>query len=239
MACVTLKRSAAFDILGPSSAKRHRCSANLPCNCQLPAQESVFTPSSELTKSQIHRRIREEVKRLQRRRVIPRFPPNCLPSNADVDANRPSSPEEANPPACFQVISSMRHMAIRSPKADSHACGSDSDEGDSSPPRVRSPDFLSSPPATSVSPQPPTSPIPPSSAVSRSAPVTQDTVPLFTLPQVTALCDRLIREREDQLREEYDSILSCKLAEQYEALLKFNQDQLSHRFKDSPISYVS
>ena len=42
--------------------------------------------------------------------------------------------------------------------------------------------------------------------------MSQDTVPLFTMRQVTALCDRLIREREEQLREEYDNILCCKLA---------------------------
>uniref|UniRef100_A0A5K3FRZ9 Akirin n=1 Tax=Mesocestoides corti TaxID=53468 RepID=A0A5K3FRZ9_MESCO len=236
MACVALKRSAAFEIIGPSSPKRHRCSSSLPCNCQLPAQESAFTPSTKISKSQIHRRIREEVLRLQRRRVIPKFPIHCLPTNIeapDVYNDRPSSPEESSPPACSQVISSMRHMAIRSPKADSEA-SSDSDEGceaSTSPPQSR--------PASSVAALAQASSKIASSVASGATHASHDTVPLFTLCQVTALCDRLIREREDQLREEYDNILSCKLAEQYEALLKFNQDQLSHRFKDTPMSYVS
>ena len=36
--------------------------------------------------------------------------------------------------------------------------------------------------------------------------------PLFTLKQVTLIVERLWREREEQLREEYDRVLSEKLA---------------------------
>ncbi|VDK23064.1 unnamed protein product [Taenia asiatica] len=137
---------------------------------------------------------------------------------------------ECTPQSCSQVISSMRQMAIRSPKLDSPA-SSDSDEtsdGSCTPPHTE----LSS----SLRPMLPQSP---SSSAPKSARTSQDTVPLFTMCQVTALCDRLIREREEQLREEYDNILCCKLAEQYTALLKFNQDQLSYRFKDAPMSCKS
>lgn len=45
---------------------------------------------------QIHRRIRHEVWRLQRRRIIPKFPANCLPGRRDahdVYNERPGSPE--------------------------------------------------------------------------------------------------------------------------------------------------
>lgn len=141
-------------------------------------------------------------------------------------------------------------MAIRSPKPDSPA-SSDSDEtsdGSCTPPHTESSSSLR-----------PTLPQSPSSATPKSAHTSQDTVPLLTMCQVTALCDRLIREREEQLREEYDNILCCKLAgralvafdflwlsflifpilEQYTALLKFNQDQLSYRFKDAPMSCKS
>ena len=104
---------------------------------------------------------------------------------------------------CSQVISSMRQMAIRSPKPDS-STSSDSDEncdGACSP----------SPPADVSSSQTPPSQSLPSDTQKRAR-MGQDTVPLFTMRQVTALCDRLIREREEQLREEYDNILCCKLA---------------------------
>ncbi|KAL7059092.1 hypothetical protein AAHC03_013916 [Spirometra sp. Aus1] len=226
MACVALKRSCAFEILGPASAKRHRCSSTLPCNCQLPTPKSVFTPAAELTRSQIQRRLREEVKRLQRRRLLPRHPLSRTPQNdGDAFGDRPSSPEESAPPACSSVITSMRSMAIRSPKSD---CQTDSENEQN--PEPPSPVRLSDRPVRELQ----HTECPASERLS-----TSDSVPLFTLPQVTALCDRLIREREDQLREEYDNILSCKLAEQYEALLKFNQDQLCHRFQNAPMNYVS
>ncbi|KAM7542330.1 hypothetical protein Aperf_G00000000148 [Anoplocephala perfoliata] len=230
MACVTLKRSAPFEPIGPSSSKRHRCSMNLPCNCQLPAQESVFTPSSRLSKEQIIRRIRQDVWRLQRRRAIPKFPPNCPPGASDpseVDNDRPCSPDESTVPSCSQVISRMRQMAIRSPKPES-AISSDTDEASDG---SCSPRLLDIPDSPQLSQSPPSFP--------STKPLSQDDVPLFTIRQVTALCDSLIREREEKLREEYDTILCGKLAEQYTALLKFNQDQLSDRFKDIPMSYVS
>ena len=36
--------------------------------------------------------------------------------------------------------------------------------------------------------------------------------PLFTLNQLTAVCQRMIKEREGQIREEYDKVLASKLA---------------------------
>jgi len=64
-------------------------------------------------------------------------------------------------------------------------------------------------------------------------------IPLFTFKQVSLVCERMMREREEHIRQQYDQVLSCKLAEQYEAFLKFNHDQLSRRFKEAAASYVS
>ncbi|CAH1800274.1 unnamed protein product [Owenia fusiformis] len=64
-------------------------------------------------------------------------------------------------------------------------------------------------------------------------------VPLFTFRQVTLMCDRMIKEHEGNVREEYDKVLSCKMAEQYEAFLKFNHDQIQKRFNETAASYVS
>ena len=36
--------------------------------------------------------------------------------------------------------------------------------------------------------------------------------PLFTLRQVGMICERLLKEREEKIREEYDDILTTKLA---------------------------
>lgn len=53
--------------------------------------------------------------------------------------------------------------------------------------------------------------------------------PIFTFKQVGMICERLLRERENQLREQYDKILSLKLAEQYDTFVKFTYDQIQKR----------
>ncbi|CAF0917214.1 unnamed protein product [Adineta steineri] len=62
---------------------------------------------------------------------------------------------------------------------------------------------------------------------------------LLTLKQVNIICARLLKEREEKLREEYDRILSNKLSEQYEGFVRFTQDQLTRRFSELQFSYVS
>lgn len=65
-------------------------------------------------------------------------------------------------------------------------------------------------------------------------------IPLFTFKQVSMICERMLKERESQIREQYNTVLTCKMAEQYEAFLKFNHDQIQRRFSnDSIASYVS
>ncbi|XP_065315944.1 akirin-2-like isoform X1 [Gordionus sp. m RMFG-2023] len=63
--------------------------------------------------------------------------------------------------------------------------------------------------------------------------------PLFTLSEVKFICEKLIKEREEIIREEYDKILYSKLSEQYEAFVKFNTDYLHKKHCDIPLSYVS
>ncbi|XP_018118892.1 akirin-2 isoform X2 [Xenopus laevis] len=63
--------------------------------------------------------------------------------------------------------------------------------------------------------------------------------PLFSLRQVGMICERLLKEREDKIREEYEEILTTKLAEQYDAFVKFTHDQIMRRFGEQPASYVS
>ncbi|XP_046874195.1 akirin-2-like [Hypomesus transpacificus] len=63
--------------------------------------------------------------------------------------------------------------------------------------------------------------------------------PLFTLRQVGMICERLLKEREDKVREEYEETMTTKLAEQYDTFVKFTHDQLMRRFGEQPASYVS
>lgn len=64
--------------------------------------------------------------------------------------------------------------------------------------------------------------------------------PLYTMQQVEMICERMLREREAELREEYERILHMKLADQYEQFVKFTYDQLHRGFNNTePPSYLS
>lgn len=63
--------------------------------------------------------------------------------------------------------------------------------------------------------------------------------PLFSLKQVGLICERLLKEREEKVREEFEETLTAKLAEQYDMFVKFTHDQLLRRFGEQPASYVS
>lgn len=51
--------------------------------------------------------------------------------------------------------------------------------------------------------------------------------------QVSMICERMLKERETEIREEYDRVLTYKLAEQYDAFVKFTHDQLQKRFSSN------
>lgn len=44
------------------------------------------------------------------------------------------------------------------------------------------------------------------------------------------ICERMLRERESEIREEYDNVLTSKLAEQYDAFVKFTYDQIQRNY---------
>ena len=78
--------------------------------------------------------------------------------------------------------------------------------------------------------------------------------------QVTTVCQRMLKEREEQVRVEYDSVLVTKLSgelscyiimcvcvlqcillfpEQYDAFVKFSHDQVERRLAESTCSCKS
>jgi len=64
--------------------------------------------------------------------------------------------------------------------------------------------------------------------------------PLFTFRQVGLICERMLKERENEIREEYDKVLTSKLAEQYDTFVKFTYDQIQKRFEATTVpSYLS
>lgn len=64
-------------------------------------------------------------------------------------------------------------------------------------------------------------------------------LPLFSMNQLNAICERMLKEREQAIREQYDKILTQKLSEQYDAFVKFTHEQIQRRFETSQCSYVS
>lgn len=92
----------------------------------------------------------------------------------------------------------------------------------------------------------PPSPLPASTSVTAATtrPIARITATkdkaLFTFRQVGMICERMLHEREHQIREEYDKVLNNKLAEQYDAFVRFSLDQLQKRFETSAVpSYLS
>ncbi|XP_011634258.2 akirin-2 [Pogonomyrmex barbatus] len=64
--------------------------------------------------------------------------------------------------------------------------------------------------------------------------------PLFTFRQVGLICERMLKEQETQIRQEYDQILHVKLSEQYDAFVKFTYDQIQKKFESAAApSYLS
>lgn len=64
--------------------------------------------------------------------------------------------------------------------------------------------------------------------------------PLFTFRQVGLICERMLKDREDQIRQEYDQVLISKLAEQYDTFVKFTYDQIQKKFEAANVpSYLS
>lgn len=56
--------------------------------------------------------------------------------------------------------------------------------------------------------------------------VQSDTIPVLTLRQAQTICEKickkLIKDREQKLKDDYDRVLACKLAEQYDLMAKAN-----------------
>ncbi|XP_030054971.1 akirin-2 [Microcaecilia unicolor] len=196
MACgATLKRTLEFDpLLSQASPKRRRCAplsapsaaagpASSPQQKSLRLEPSPFGDvSSRLTAEQILYSIKQEHKRMQKRKHL-------------------ESTFQQTDPCCLS-------------DAQPHA-------------------FLLSGPAvpSTSSASSPTPPSPP--------PPLKKEQPLFTLRQVGMICERLLKECEQRVREEYEEILSTKLAEQYDAFVKFTHDQIMRRYGEQPASYVS
>lgn len=65
---------------------------------------------------------------------------------------------------------------------------------------------------------------------------------MLSIRQTQAICEKLIKEREQKLREEYDKILITKLSEQYDTFVKYTHDHIERRYNENnshQASYLS
>jgi len=76
-------------------------------------------------------------------------------------------------------------------------------------------------------------------AQQQSSAAAQSDRPLFTYKQVRMICERLLKEQETRLREEYDQVMNARLSEQYDTFVRFTYDQIHRRIDDSPMTYLS
>jgi len=63
--------------------------------------------------------------------------------------------------------------------------------------------------------------------------------PLFTLHQVQIICERLLKEQTEKLRDEYNQILKARMAEQYDTFVRFTYDQIHNNLQSNTMSYLS
>jgi len=61
----------------------------------------------------------------------------------------------------------------------------------------------------------------------------------YTEEQVNKIVNNALKQREEELREEYNKILNERLAEQFENFSRFNQDYVYRQLNSKPCSYVS
>lgn len=64
--------------------------------------------------------------------------------------------------------------------------------------------------------------------------------PVFTFQQVRAIFEKIMKEREDRLKETFDKVLNQKLDDQYEVFVKFTEEQLRKNYEGAAgPSYLS
>jgi len=230
MACLaTLKRGHELDNYGQPfeglSPKRRRCSTN----------RSAFAPSNS-SKSAAAQERKLDVQSLSDglSEPISQFP--RLPS---METSEILNSVTAN----YRQLKRRRLLPPKSPKQSSAP-------GGSTPPRS---DPRSSPPSSSSDSDefgnPTTQKIKKiseslqernchSPEAKKSQPM-PDQIIRLTFRNVATICEALLKQRENSIREEYDKVLQQKLAEQYEVFCRYSQDQLRQHKPSSSSSYIS
>lgn len=178
----------------------------------------------------------------KRRRCMPMImSPTQKPQNKAPSPFAEITPKLASDQIAAKLALEVKRMQRRRQLMYPNSSSPPPSTSSNSYPLSTSPPLSGSPPpleSCSISHLPGTS-SPTSSAFFNALSPNKKDTPLFTFKQVSLVCERMLKEREEAIRQEYDKVLTCKLAEQYEAFLKFNHDQIQKIFSESPASYVS
>lgn len=243
MACVTLKRPLDFDPLETLHSpdrpptKRRRCtpiknvdreSANL--RCQTSMEPSVFR-ESPLSPSEIANYLRDELKRLRKRRQI--VTSDSATSVTVAVAAAAAGPRPRSPPASpgspEPMVEGQQGHVYQEQQQQQRATSL----------MIANTGGVLATANLAITPPRPTATAT-AAASSSSAANKKTDRPVFTLKQMTMICEKMCQERTDQVREEYDRILQQKLSEQYDAFVKFIDHQIQQRFNQSQLpSYLS
>jgi len=204
----------------PRPAKR-RCSIHVASNASVPPlkEASPFGEvESKLTSDEIAAHIRDEMIRLYHRKRL-HLPSSPAGSSSCGIASVVSNTIGSNGNTTSDAQCSLNAINIVDQSLLHHQSHTQDGSSLSSSSSFSSTSDVNSSHASSSS----------SSLLGFLSPSRRD-LPLFTFRQVGLICERLMKEREKVMRQEYDQVLNNKLAEQYDTFVKFTYDQIQKRF---------
>jgi len=213
---------------GSNSFQQYQQLQQLHSGSQQMSAPSVFK-ETPLSPAEVANNLRDELKRMKRRRQL-------VPYVDDSTAAAAATTSAAA--AATDRTSSHIHSAPGSPEPMEGPSSSSSSTSSNNRSSAISPAKVSATTAAaSSSSQQQGATAQPLSA---KALVGTKEKPVFTLKQMSIICERMCQERTDKVRQEYDKILQQKLSEQYDAFVKFIDHQIQQRFNQSQLpSYLS
>lgn len=243
MACVTLKRPLDFDPLevlhSPNRppTKRRRCtpiknvdrsrsqppSSRLSCASAAATASIAPSPSvfceTPITKEEISNNLKNELKHMKRRRKL---------AAREISGEMTSSSiyQEGNTPSTSVSTDQFSLSYSTSRASENSFC--------------QMPQLISKGSHSTSNIQRNSSNIPLANGNSIASLMSKGDKKVFSLNEMTLICEKMCKERTDAVRQEYDKILHQKLSEQYDAFVKFIDHQIKQRFNESQQpSYLS
>jgi len=245
--CTPIKNVDRNGLLLPQSSRMSNAAA-AALNGTTASGPSVFK-ETPLTEGDISNNLRDELRRMKRRRQLVsqniaaqmgNTAPNFSNSSINTVDNLPRSPRSApsSPEPMFQEVGNMSPKSASSSHVPRASVSTSRELENSSNQMSQHETSVGLHADSSI--QCNSSNVPSTSNRNIKALMGTGDKPVFTLKQMTLICERMCKERTDAVRQEYDKILHQKLSEQYDAFVKFIDHQIQQRFNESQLpSYLS